>query len=204
MMHELQIRKEIADLQKQRSEHQRHLRYIDHLLDISKWLTFGLYLAFTLSLYLGDILHIQTLITSFLGSMPGFIFYLVICIALAYVLAGIKHAAYSHFAMFGVVAAIVVVVIAMGLMAEVFQSSGNQDTKARAIAQSNPEYQRIVNTRPADTLRVDTGISSMIATAEQQGEAGQRQGETLQRRSGTAGQPESLASRFHEPATASR
>ncbi len=145
---EIALRKKIAWHLAKIADLNKHLAYIDGLLSASKWLTFLLFLAFTLSLYLGDILHLQTLITSFMGSAPGFVFYLVICLLLAYVLAGIKHAAYSHMAMFGRVLAIVAVVVSMGLLAEVFQSSGNQDTKARAIAENSVEFKAAVNSNP--------------------------------------------------------
>lgn len=148
MNSEIELRKKIEWHLAKIADLNKHLAYIDGLLSASKWLTFLLFLAFTLSLYLGDILHLQTLITSFMGSAPGFLFYLLVCLLLAYVLAGIKHAAYSHMAMFGRVLAIVAVVVSMGLLAEVFQSSGNQDTKARAIAENSAEFKAAVNANP--------------------------------------------------------
>ena len=111
---EIEIRKKLEWHLAKITDLKKHLAYIEGLLAMSKWLTFLLFLAFTLSLYLGDILHLQTLITSFIGSAPGFVFYLIICLMLAYVLAGIKHAAYSHMALFGRVLAIVAVVVSMG------------------------------------------------------------------------------------------
>lgn len=151
---EIEIRKKITGHLTKIADLKQHLAYIDGLLASSKWLTFLLFLAFTLSLYLGDMLHLQTLISSFMGSVPGFIFYLLICLLLAYVLAGIKHAAYSHMAIFGRVLAIVAVVVSMGLLAEVFQSSGNQDTKARVVAENSAEFKAAVNTNPLAGLNI--------------------------------------------------
>ncbi|MDQ5768499.1 hypothetical protein [Thiothrix subterranea] len=158
---EIEIRKKIEWHLVKIADLRRHLAYIDGLLATSKWLTFLLFLAFTLSLYLGDILHLQTLITSFMGSAPGFSFYLIICLMLAYVLAGIKHAAYSHMAMFGRVLAIVAVVVSMGLLAEVFQSSGNQDTKARVVMENSAEFKAAVNANPLAGLNLSSNTGNL-------------------------------------------
>lgn len=145
---ELEIRKGLEQHRLKLDDLVKHLKYINRLLEISKWLTFGLYLAFAISIYLADIMHLRTFLESATGSMIGFSFYLVVCFMLAYVLAGIKHAAYSHMALFGRVVLIVAVVVSMGLMAEVFQSSGNQDMKARAIAENSAEFKALVNDKP--------------------------------------------------------
>jgi hypothetical protein len=158
---EIEIRKKIEWHLAKIADLKKHLAYIDGLLATSKWLTFLLFLAFTLSLYLGDILHLQTLITSFMGSAPGFSFYLIICLMLAYVLAGIKHAAYSHMAMFGRVLAIVAVVVSMGLLAEVFQSSGNQDTKARVVMENSAEFKAAVNANPLAGLNLSGNTGNL-------------------------------------------
>ena len=158
---EIEIRKKIEWHLAKIADLKKHLAYIDGLLATSKWLTFLLFLAFTLSLYLGDILHLQTLITSFMGSAPGFSFYLIICLMLAYVLAGIKHAAYSHMAMFGRVLAIVAVVVSMGLLAEVFQSSGNQDTKARVVMENSAEFKAAVNANPLAGLNLSSNTGNL-------------------------------------------
>lgn len=158
---EIEIRKKIEWHLAKIADLKKHLAYIDGLLATSKWLTFLLFLAFTLSLYLGDILHLQTLITSFMGSAPGFSFYLIICLLLAYVLAGIKHAAYSHMAMFGRVLAIVAVVVSMGLLAEVFQSSGNQDTKARVVMENSTEFKAAVNANPLAGMNLSSNTGNL-------------------------------------------
>lgn len=158
---EIEIRKKIEWHLAKIADLNKHLAYIDGLLAMSKWLTFLLFLAFTLSLYLGDMLHLQTLITSFMGSVPGFIFYLLICLLLAYVLAGIKHAAYSHMAIFGRVLAIVAVVVSMGLLAEVFQSSGNQDSKARVVAENSTEFKAAVNANPLAGLHLSGNTGNL-------------------------------------------
>lgn len=158
---EIEIRKKIEWHLAKIADLNKHLAYIDGLLATSKWLTFLLFLAFTLSLYLGDILHLQTLITSFMGSAPGFSFYLIICLMLAYVLAGIKHAAYSHMAVFGRVLAIVAVVVSMGLLAEVFQSSGNQDTKARVVMENSTEFKVAVNANPLAGMNLSSNTGNL-------------------------------------------
>lgn len=165
-MNYLETDLKINSLKEQQADLEKHGSYINHLLNVSKWLTLLLYFAFALSLYLGDILHLQTLITSFMGSAVGFVFYLVICALLAYVLAGIKHAAYSHMALFGRVVLIIAVVVSMGLLAEVFQSSANQDTKARAITQDSSEYQQLIQRNPTGAIAPDLSLSASLAEAE--------------------------------------
>lgn len=165
-MNQLETDLKISSLKEQLADLEKHGAYINHLLNVSKWLTLLLYFAFALSLYLGDILHLQTLITSFMGSAIGFVFYLVICAILAYVLAGIKHAAYSHMALFGRVVLIIAVVVSMGLLAEVFQSSANQDTKARAITQDSPEYQQLIQRNPTQAIATDVSLAASLAEAE--------------------------------------
>lgn len=169
-MNQLETDLKINGFKEQLADLEQHGSYINHLLNVSKWLTLLLYFAFALSLYLGDILHLQTLITSFMGSAIGFVFYLVICAilayVLAYVLAGIKHAAYSHMALFGRVVLIIAVVVSMGLLAEVFQSSANQDTKARAITQDSPEYQQLIQRNPAQAIAPDVYLVARLADAE--------------------------------------
>lgn len=76
-MNHLETELRINSLKEQQADLEKHGSYINHLLSVSKWLTLLLYFAFALSLYLGDILHLQTLITSFMGSAIGFVFYLV-------------------------------------------------------------------------------------------------------------------------------
>jgi hypothetical protein len=166
MYNELEIRKQIQQQQIKLDDLIKHLKYINRLLEVSKWLTFGLYLAFAISIYLADIMHLRTFIESATGSTIGFSFYLVVCFMLAYVLAGIKHAAYSHMALFGRVVLIVAIVVSMGLMAEVFQSSGNQDMKARTIAENSAEFKALVNTQNPATV-TDPGLSVLIAQAQQ-------------------------------------
>lgn len=165
-MNQLETDLKINGFKEQLADLEQHGRYINHLMQVSKWLTLLLYFAFALSLYLGDILHLQTLITSFMGSAIGFVFYLVICALLAYVLAGIKHAAYSHMALFGRVVLIIAVVVSMGLLAEVFQSSANQDTKARAITQDSPEYQQLIQRNPTQAITPDVSLAANLADAE--------------------------------------
>ena len=54
---EIEIRKKLEWHLAKITDLKKHLAYIEGLLAMSKWLTFLLFLAFTLSLYLGDILH---------------------------------------------------------------------------------------------------------------------------------------------------
>ena len=61
------LRNKIADYQSEIDDKSDHLNNLDKMLTVSMWLTFLLYLAFALSLYVGDIWHLQTLISSFAG-----------------------------------------------------------------------------------------------------------------------------------------
>lgn len=121
-------------------------------LTIFRWVTLLLYLAFTLSLYVGDVMNIQTLFDSFLGSFIGFALYLLIAVGLAYSLASFKHNFYVYRGIHGGAFAIVIVVIMMGLTAEIFQSSGQQDVKARAGAESSGQYQATLKQSPTAIL----------------------------------------------------
>ncbi len=121
-------------------------------LTIFRWVTLLLYLAFTLSLYVGDVMNIQTLFDSFLGSFIGFALYLLIAVGLAYSLASFKHNFYVFRGIHGGAFAIVIVVILMGLTAEIFQSSGQQDVKARAGAESSQQYQTTLQQSPTAAL----------------------------------------------------
>lgn len=129
-----------------------HQAQILNGLTIFRWVTLLLYLAFTLSLYVGDVMNIQTLFDSFLGSFIGFALYLLIAVGLAYSLASFKHNFYVYRGIHGGAFAIVIVVIMMGLTAEIFQSSGQQDVKARAGAESSGQYQATLKQSPIAIL----------------------------------------------------
>lgn len=140
----------------------KHLQKIDDALKSAKVLTLLLYFAFAISLWLGDVMHLNTLITSFLGSFIGFLFYLVICALLAYVLAQIKHLAYVHMSYFGSVSTIVLLCATMGITAEWYTSSGNQSAKARNVYESSPEYQNLIKRDPLESLAKITTSSPLV------------------------------------------
>ena len=167
MTNELEVRRKIEALRVELDSKQEHLSYLDRLLGASKWLTFLLYLAFALSLYVGDIWHLQTLLTSFMGGAFGMVFFSVIAVLLAYVLAGTKHAAYTHFSMFKTVKLVLLVAVFTGIMAEVFNSSGVQDIKARAITDSSKEYSSLVQSNTETGVNVSSTLAHSIAGAEQ-------------------------------------
>lgn len=129
-----------------------HLHNIERGLTVFRVVTFLMYIAFTLSLYVGDVMHLQTLLESFLGSFLGFGLYLSIAIGLAYSLASFKHNFYTHRGIHGGALIMVGVVMIMGLTAEVFQASGQQDVKMRVSAENSQEYQQMVSQNPTALL----------------------------------------------------
>ena len=149
-----------------------HKHRIEDGLDIFRWVTLALYLAFTLSLYIGDIMHLRTIFESFVSSIVGFILYLVIAIGLAYALAAFKHNFYCHRGLHGGAFAMVLVVMIMGLMAEVFQSGAQQDVKARAGATTSAEYQTLLQSNPAALLNGPHADANADKIIELQGELG--------------------------------
>ncbi len=149
-----------------------HKHRIEDGLDIFRWVTLALYLAFTLSLYIGDIMHLRTIFESFVSSIVGFVLYLVIAIGLAYALAAFKHNFYCHRGLHGGAFAMVLVVMIMGLMAEVFQSGAQQDVKARAGAATSSEYQTLLQSNPAALLNGPHADANADKIIELQGELG--------------------------------
>lgn len=165
----IEAKKNIQFRLEELNEERKHLAYIDHLLAYSKWLTFGLYLMFALSLYVGNVFHIEATLTKYAGSEVGLGAYLIICVLLAYQLSGTKHAAYTHFSMFKTTFGIVAVVICMGLLAEWITSADMQDTKARVTTENNAEYQNLVgssSTNSPASISVDPLLAAQIATAQ--------------------------------------
>lgn len=142
------LKGQIIHLEHKLSEMREHQASILKGLTIFRWVTLLLYLAFTLSLYVGDVMNIKTLFDSFVGSFIGFALYLMIAIGLAYSLASFKHNFYVYRGIHGGAMPMVFVVILMGLTAEIFQSSGQQDVKARAGAAASQQYQTMLQQSP--------------------------------------------------------
>ncbi|PID48691.1 MAG: hypothetical protein CR991_10280 [Proteobacteria bacterium] len=166
-MHLIELQKRIAATETDQQELQVHYAYLQRLLKVCMWLTFLLYLAFAISLYLGDVFHLQSLLATFVGSWLGGGLYVVICILLAYVLSGAKHAAYTHFSLFKTALVVVAVTVSMGLLAEVFQSSANQVAKAKVLTESSAEYRTLVNQNPAVGVKLNASLTIAIADAQQ-------------------------------------
>lgn len=146
------LKGQILHLEDKLIEMREHLASILKGLTIFRWVTLLLYLAFTLSLYVGDVMNIKTLFNSFVGSFIGFALYLMIAIGLAYSLASFKHNFYVYRGIHGGAMPMVIVVILMGLTAEIFQSSGQQDVKARAGAAASQQYQNMLQQSPTASL----------------------------------------------------
>ena len=159
-------RRKIASLNTDLLEKMAHLKQLDQLLRWSFVLTFLLYFAFALSLYVGDIFNIRSIIQSFIGGAYSLAFFSVIAALLAYVLAATKHVAYKHFSMFKTVKIIVLLMVFTGILAEVFNSGGVQDSKARAINSGNAEYTALVNEGSAGSIKLDESLTSRIAYAQ--------------------------------------
>jgi flagellar motor switch/type III secretory pathway protein FliN len=134
------------------NELNNHKANIEYGLSVFRWVTLALYLAFTLSLYIGDIMHLRALFDSFASSSVGFILYLIIAAGLAFALSSFKHSFYTHRGLNGGAFFMVLVVMLMGLMAEVFQSGAQQDIKARAGAANSDEYRTILANNPTTLL----------------------------------------------------
>ncbi len=164
---ELEARLNLETLQAEQHDKQAHLHSLDRQLKWAKVLTFCLYLAFAMALYVGDVWNLQTIITSFVSGAFGIVFFGVIAVLLAYVLAGTKHAAYTHFSMYKTVKLILLVAAFTGIMAEVFNSSGVQDVKARAVTQNNAEYQALSHASAGSGVSVSSDLAQQIARAEQ-------------------------------------
>ena len=146
------VKAQLQKTEQKLSELRYHKENIEYGLDVFRWVTLALYLAFTLSLYIGDIMHLRTIFESFSSSLVGFILYLVIAIGLAFALSSFKHNFYTHRGIHGGAFAMVIIVMIMGLMAEVFQSGGQQDVKARAGAANSQEYNALLTNSPTALL----------------------------------------------------
>jgi len=167
MTTELESRLNLEGLQVELKEKQQHLAGLDSQLKWAKVLTFCLYLAFAMALYVGDIWNLQTIITSFVSGSFGIVFFGVIAVLLAYVLAGTKHAAYTHFSMYKTVKLVLLVAAFTGIMAEVFNSAGVQDVKARAVTKTDAEYQALSAVNAGAGVNVSSTLAGQIARAEQ-------------------------------------
>ena len=156
------LKAQIGQLQGQLSEQQQHRSDILKGLTIFKVVTVLLYLAFTLQLYIGDIMHLKSLFEAYTSSMVGFGLYLGISILLAIGLAQFKHLFYVHAGRHTTPIIMVLVVVGMGLTAEIFQSSGQQDIKARVSATNSLEYQTLLGQQAVNPTYVDLYATQII------------------------------------------
>ncbi len=138
---------------------------IDRLLNISRILTFLMLLGFALALYVGDIWYIENYIKNLDGGYVGLIFFTAIAFMLAYVLSGSKHAIYIHSSLFRVSKWILIAVVMMGLFAEVFNSSGVQDMKARSVSENSTEHKALISAGSVSNVTLNTELTDKIAKA---------------------------------------
>ena len=157
---EFEIRSKIEHKRAQKSEITEHKDKLTRSLNESFVLTFLLYLAFTVSLYLGNFMQIKTLFNSF-GETLGFAFYLIIAALLAFVLARIKHLTYVHSGLFGHSMIIVVLLIVTGVTFESFQMSAQQDMKATKSAENSKEYQAAIGVDPLAGLNTNVNTDKL-------------------------------------------
>lgn len=155
-----EIRSRIESQLSNKAQLDKHQARLMSVLTHSFSLTFLLYLAFTITLYLGDVMLIKTMLSSW-GEIPGFIFYLIIASLLAFVLAKIKHLTYLHGSMFGNSIIIVAMLIVTGVVFESFQTATQQDMKARKTAEASTEHQNAVNADPLAGLNTEVNTDKL-------------------------------------------
>lgn len=151
-------------LEQQLIDHRNNDRRASKLLTLAMLITFLLYLAFNLHLYLGDPLTWSAYFNEWTATI-GFLFMLGLVILMAAFLSWVKHHAYLHFGFYGSVTLVVVTVIGFALFAEFFSSSASQDAKSNAMLERNSAYKATLHA-PAATP-VDAGLAMQIASAQQ-------------------------------------
>ena len=163
------IEKRLQLLREQLAELEQHGKGVNLFLNLAMLLTFLFYLAFALNFYLGDMLHLGVYLQGDAPAIAGAAFLGFISFLLSLVLAGIKHTAYHDFALYGRrLKYIVFAVIFFALFAEVFQSSSNQDTKAKVLVESSAEFQNLNKpVQPSIVVSSRLGdLSAQLAKAE--------------------------------------
>jgi hypothetical protein len=155
----------LDNLHKQLAMHRAQESRADLLLKLGFVLTFLLYLAFNMHLYLGDALSWKHYFNDW-QAITGFVFMSTIVVLMALFLAWVKHHAYLHFGLYGSITLIVVTVIGFALFAEFFSSSANQDAKSNIQLAGNAAYQQSVTFNPASAITV-SGASADVANASQ-------------------------------------
>ncbi len=163
------IEKRLQLLREQLTELEQHGKGVNLFLNLAMLLTFLFYLAFALNFYLGDMLHLGVYLQGDTPAIVGAAFLGFISFLLSLVLAGIKHTAYHDFALYGRrLKYIVFAVIFFALFAEVFQSSSNQDTKAKVLVESSAEFQNLNKpVQPSIVVSSRLGdLSAQLAKAE--------------------------------------
>lgn len=149
-------------LHKQLNMHRAQEARASLLLKLGFVLTFLLYLAFNMNLYLGDALSWKHYFNDWQAT-AGFLFMSVIVVLMALFLAWVKHHAYLHFGLYGSIALIVTTVIGFALFAEFFTSSANQDAKSNIQLSGNAAYQQSVNYNPLAGVSIGGGGSALAS-----------------------------------------
>lgn len=157
--------KQLALLIQQLYIHKEQERRADQLLMLGFALTFLLYLAFALHLYLGDATTWKHYFVDWQAS-TGFVFMLTIASLMSLFLAWVKHHAYLHFGLYGSVTLIVVTVIGFALFAEFFSSSASQYAKSHVLLQSNAAYQQTLGFNPVVGISIAPATTSPALSAD--------------------------------------
>lgn len=157
-----QKQRELLDQQLQ--DHRANDTRASKLLWLAMLITFLLYLAFNLHLYLGDPLTWAAYFVEWTATI-GFLFMLGLVVLMAAFLSWVKHHAYLHFGFYGSVTLVVVTVIGFALFAEFFSSSASQDAKSNAMLERNSAYKATLQAPTAPP--VDTGLALQLASAQQ-------------------------------------
>ncbi len=154
----------------QLDQHKEQQNRASQLLKLAMLITFLLYLAFNVHLYLGDPLTWEHYFNDGYAA-AGFLFMLGLAVLMAGFLSWVKHHAYLHFGLYGSVPLIVFTVIGFALFAEFFSSSATQDAKSNISLQNNQAYQQTLQTgspaTPAPVATINNGLADKIATAQQ-------------------------------------
>lgn len=151
-------------LEQQLQDHRANDLRASKLLWLAMLITFLLYLAFNLHLYLGDPLTWSAYFTE-LTATVGFLFMLGLVVLMAAFLSWVKHHAYLHFGFYGSVGLVVVTVIGFALFAEFFSSSASQDAKSNAMLERSSAYKSTLQAPTA--APIDSSLALQLASAQQ-------------------------------------
>lgn len=151
-------------LAEQLQDHRANDARASKLLLLAMLITFLLYLAFNLHLYLGDPLTWSAYFVEWTATI-GFLFMLGLVVLMAAFLSWVKHHAYLHFGFYGSVSLVVVTVIGFALFAEFFSSSASQDAKSNAMLERSSAYKSTLQAPTA--APIDTSLALQLASAQQ-------------------------------------